>query len=123
TLCAFTYGDYAAIAATLVDRSLRYGHWPSRLTCVFVNNCVLRKNEFEKVQQNLRDKLGLHVVAVDATGRFLARLAGITDPERKRKIIGNEFMAVSDGEGHKIEQRAGKVGWLVSGTRYPAVIE
>ena len=122
-LCALSGGVDSAVAATLVDRALRDGHGPSRLTCVFVNNGVLRKNEFEKVQQNLRDKLGLHVVAVDATGRFLARLAGITDPERKRKIIGNEFIAVFDEEAHKIEQRAGKVEWLVQGTLYPDVIE
>ena len=76
----------------------------SRLTCVFVNNGVLRKNEFEKVQQNLRDKLGLHLVAVDATERFLNKLAGVTDPETKRKIIGNEFIAVFDEEAHRIEK-------------------
>jgi GMP synthase (glutamine-hydrolysing) len=122
-LCALSGGVDSAVAATLVDRALRDDHGPSRLTCVFVNNGVLRKNEFEKVQQNLRDKLGLHVVAVDATGRFLARLAGVTDPERKRKIIGNEFIAVFDEEAHKIEQQAGKVEWLVQGTLYPDVIE
>jgi GMP synthase (glutamine-hydrolysing) len=122
-LCALSGGVDSAVAATLVDRGLRDDHGPSRLTCVFVNNGVLRKNEFEKVQQNLRDKLGLHVVAVDATDRFLARLVGVTDPERKRKIIGNEFIAVFDEEAHKIEQQAGKVEWLVQGTLYPDVIE
>ena len=76
----------------------------SRLTCVFVNNGVLRKNEFEKVQQNLRDNLGLHLVAVDATDRFMKKLAGVTDPETKRKIIGNEFIEVFDDEAQRILQ-------------------
>jgi GMP synthase (glutamine-hydrolysing) len=90
---------------------------------VFVNNGVLRKNEFEKVQQNLRDKLGLHMVAVDASERFLGKLRGVTDPEQKRKIIGNEFIAVFDEEAHRIEKEEGKVEWLVQGTLYPDVIE
>jgi GMP synthase (glutamine-hydrolysing) len=122
-ICALSGGVDSAVAATLVDRALRDGKGPSRLTCIFVNNGVLRKNEFEKVQQNLRDKLGLHVDAVDATKRFLNKLAGITDPEAKRKIIGNEFIAVFEEEAHRIEKKAGKVDWLVQGTLYPDVIE
>jgi len=121
-ICALSGGVDSAVAATLVDRALRDGD-KSRLTCVFVNNGVLRKNEFEKVQQNLSDKLGLHVHAVDATDRFLAKLAGVTDPEKKRKIIGNEFIAVFDEEAHRIEKEEGKVEWLVQGTLYPDVIE
>jgi GMP synthase (glutamine-hydrolysing) len=121
-ICALSGGVDSAVAATLVDRALRDGN-KSRLTSIFVNNGVLRKNEFEKVQQNLRDKLGLHVVAVDATERFLSKLAGVTDPEKKRKIIGNEFIAVFDEEAHRIEKDAGKVEWLVQGTLYPDVIE
>ncbi len=122
-ICALSGGVDSAVAATLVDRALRDGKAPSRLTSVFVNNGVLRKNEFEKVQQNLRDKLGLHVVAVDATDRFLSKLAGVTDPETKRKIIGNEFIAVFDEQAHRIEKEEGKVEWLVQGTLYPDVIE
>jgi GMP synthase (glutamine-hydrolysing) len=121
-ICALSGGVDSAVAATLVDRALR-DSGKSRLTSVFVNNGVLRKNEFEKVQQNLRDKLGLHVVAVDATQRFLTKLAGVTDPEQKRKIIGNEFIAVFDEEAHRIEKEEGKVEWLVQGTLYPDVIE
>lgn len=121
-ICALSGGVDSAVAATLVDRALRDGN-KSRLTCIFVNNGVLRKNEFEKVQQNLRDKLGLHVDAVDATDRFLKKLAGVTDPEKKRKSIGNEFIAVFDEEAHRIEQNEGKVEWLVQGTLYPDVIE
>ena len=121
-ICALSGGVDSAVAATLVDRALRDGR-SSRLTSVFVNNGVLRKNEFEKVQQNLREKLGLQVVAVDATERFLSKLAGITDPEKKRKTIGNEFIAVFDEEAHRIEKEEGKVEWLVQGTLYPDVIE
>jgi GMP synthase (glutamine-hydrolysing) len=122
-ICALSGGVDSAVAATLVDRALRDGNSPSRLTSVFVNNGVLRKNEFEKVQQNLRDKLGLHMVAVDATDRFLSKLAGVTDPEKKRKIIGNEFIAVFDEQAHRIEKAEGEVEWLVQGTLYPDVIE
>jgi GMP synthase (glutamine-hydrolysing) len=122
-LCALSGGVDSSVAATLVDRALRNPRHKSRLTCVFVNNGVLRKNEFEKVQQTLRDKLGLHLVAVDATERFLKRLAGVTDPETKRKLIGNEFIAVFDEEAHRIEKEEGKVEWLVQGTLYPDVIE
>jgi GMP synthase (glutamine-hydrolysing) len=121
-LCALSGGVDSAVAAVLVDRALRDGD-KSRLTSVFVNNGVLRKNEFEKVQQNLRDKLGLHVIAVDATERFLIKLAGVTDPEKKRKIIGNEFISVFDEEAQRIEKKEGNVDWLVQGTLYPDVIE
>jgi GMP synthase (glutamine-hydrolysing) len=121
-ICALSGGVDSSVAATLVDRAMRDGN-ATRLTCVFVNNGVLRKNEFEKVQQTLRDKLGLHLVAVDATKRFLDKLAGVTDPEKKRKIIGNEFIAVFEDEAHRIEKEEGKVDWLVQGTLYPDVIE
>ncbi len=117
-ICALSGGVDSAVAATLVHRALG-----ERLTCVFVNNGVLRKNEFQKVQQSLKEKLGLNLVAVDATERFLTKLAGVTDPEKKRKIIGNEFIEVFDGEAHRIERLVGRVEWLVQGTLYPDVIE
>ena len=130
-ICALSGGVDSSVAAVLVDRALRdepgkptlRGAAGSRLTCVFVNNGVLRKNEFEKVQQNLRDNLGLHLVAVDATERFMHKLAGVIDPETKRKIIGNEFIEVFDDEAHRILQTDGNVEWLVQGTLYPDVIE
>jgi GMP synthase (glutamine-hydrolysing) len=117
-ICALSGGVDSAVAATLVDRAIG-----RRLISVFVNNGVLRKNEFQKVQQNLKEKLGLNVVAVDAGQRFLSKLAGVTDPEKKRKIIGNEFIEVFDQEAHRLEQQIGKVDWLVQGTLYPDVIE
>ncbi len=122
-ICALSGGVDSSVAAVLVDRAMRDESGQSRLTCVFVNNGVLRKNEFEKVQQNLHDKLGLRLVAVDATDRFMKKLAGVTDPETKRKIIGNEFIEVFDDEAHRIEQTEGHVEWLVQGTLYPDVIE
>ena len=122
-ICALSGGVDSSVAAVLVDRAMRDAQGKSRLTCVFVNNGVLRKKEFEKVQQNLRDKLGLHLIGVDASKRFLDKLAGVTDPEKKRKIIGNEFIAVFEEEAHRIEQEEGSVEWLVQGTLYPDVIE
>jgi GMP synthase (glutamine-hydrolysing) len=117
-ICALSGGVDSSVAAVLVHKAIG-----DRLTCVFVNNGVLRKNEFEKVQTNLRDKLGLHLIAVDATELFMSKLAGVTEPEKKRKIIGNEFINVFDQEAHRIEQTEGHVEWLVQGTLYPDVIE
>jgi GMP synthase (glutamine-hydrolysing) len=120
-ICALSGGVDSSVAAVLVARAIG-----DRLTSVFVNNGVLRLNEFSKVQQNLREKLGLRLVAVDASSRFLDKLAGITDPEAKRKIIGREFIAVFDDEAKRIleqEKQGGAVAWLVQGTLYPDVIE
>ncbi len=122
-ICALSGGVDSSVAAVLVDRAMRDASGQSRLTCVFVNNGVLRKNEFEKVQKNLRDNLGLHLVAVDATDRFMKKLAGVIDPETKRKIIGNEFIEVFDDEAKRILKEEGEVEWLVQGTLYPDVIE
>jgi len=122
-ICALSGGVDSSVAAVLVDRALRDSKGKSRLTCIFVNNGVLRKNEFEKVQKMLHDKLGLHLDAVDATERFLGKLKGVSDPEKKRKIIGNEFIRVFEREGRRIEKEEGQVKWLVQGTLYPDVIE
>ena len=122
-ICALSGGVDSSVAAVLVDRALRDAGGKSRLTCIFVNNGVLRKNEFEKVQKTLHDKLGLHVDAVDAANRFLGKLKGISDPEKKRKIIGNEFIKVFEREARRVEKKEGKVKWLVQGTLYPDVIE
>src|SRR6201993_550034 len=117
-ICGLSGGVDSSVAAMLVDKAIG-----RQLTCIFVNNGVLRKNEFQNVQKNLRDKLGLNVVAVDASERFLKQLAGVTDPETKRKRIGAEFIAVFDDEAHRIAAETGGVDWLVQGTLYPDVIE
>jgi GMP synthase (glutamine-hydrolysing) len=117
-ICALSGGVDSSVAATLVHRAIG-----DRLTCVFVDNGVLRKDEFQKVQRNLRDKLGLRLIAVDASQRFLDKLAGVSEPEKKRQIIGNEFIAVFEEEARRIAQEQGNVDFLVQGTLYPDVIE
>ena len=120
-ICGLSGGVDSSVAAVLVARAIG-----DRLTCIFVNNGVLRKDEFAKVQQTMREELHLNVVAVDASERFLAKLAGVTDPETKRKAIGNEFIAVFDDEAAKLlaaEAKGESVAWLVQGTLYPDVIE
>jgi GMP synthase (glutamine-hydrolysing) len=117
-ICALSGGVDSSVAAVLVHRAIG-----DQLTCIFVNNGVLRRNEFFKVQDTMRNKLHLNLDAVDASGRFLTKLAGVTDPETKRKIIGNEFIAVFDDEAHRIMQTRGEVDFLVQGTLYPDVIE
>ena len=121
-ICGLSGGVDSSVAAVLVSRAIG-----ERLACIFVNNGVLRKDEFVKVQQTMREQLGLNVVAVDASERFLGKLAGVTDPETKRKVIGNEFIRVFDDEALKIfeaEKHVGEeIAWLVQGTLYPDVIE
>jgi len=113
-ICAISGGVDSTVAATLVARAIG-----DRLTGVFVNNGLLRKNEFEKVLSILQNNLRLNVRGVDASDRFLNALAGIGDPERKRKIIGAEFIRVFEEEARRI----GAVDFLVQGTVYPDVIE
>ena len=118
-ICAISGGVDSSVAAVLVHRAIG-----GQLTCVFVDNGVLRKDEFRKVQENLRGKLGLNLVAVDARERFLAKLAGVTDPEAKRKTIGREFIEVFDEEAARIlTGQTAAAAWLVQGTLYPDVIE
>jgi GMP synthase (glutamine-hydrolysing) len=121
-ICGLSGGVDSSVAAVLVSKAIG-----DRLTCIFVNNGVLRKDEFAKVQKTMREQLGLRVVAVDSSERFLKRLAGVTDPEQKRKAIGNEFISVFDDEALKIfesERHTGEeIAWLVQGTLYPDVIE
>ena len=121
-ICGLSGGVDSSVAAVLVARAIG-----DRLTCIFVNNGVLRKDEFAQVQQTMRLELGLNVVAVDSSERFLGKLAGVVDPEKKRKLIGNEFIAVFDDEARRIfeaEKSSGEeIAWLVQGTLYPDVIE
>jgi GMP synthase (glutamine-hydrolysing) len=114
-LCALSGGVDSAVAAALVHRAIG-----DRLTNVFVDTGLLRKNEFAETLSLLRDKLGLVVKGVDASDRFLALLDGVEDPEQKRKIIGAEFIAVFAEEARSL---GGAVKFLVQGTLYPDVIE
>jgi GMP synthase (glutamine-hydrolysing) len=121
-ICGLSGGVDSSVAAVLVAKAIG-----DRLTCIFVDNGVLRKDEFAKVQKTMTEQLGLNVVGVDASERFLKKLEGVVDPEQKRKAIGNEFIAVFDDEAAKIfeaEKHTGEeVAWLVQGTLYPDVIE
>jgi GMP synthase (glutamine-hydrolysing) len=113
-VCALSGGVDSTVAAELVHRAIG-----DRLTCVFVDNGVLRQEEFPRTLQVLREKLGLRVVGVDASARFLEQLRGVTDPEEKRRRIGNLFIRVFEEEARKL----GEVEFLVQGTLYPDVIE
>ncbi len=112
-VCGLSGGVDSTVAATLIDRAIG-----PDLYCIFVDNGLLRKNEFEDVQAQYR-KLGLNVIAVDARRRFLDALLGVSDPETKRKIIGRVFVEVFQEEAKKLEG----VGFLAQGTIYPDVIE
>jgi GMP synthase (glutamine-hydrolysing) len=113
-LCGLSGGVDSSVAAVLAHQAVG-----DRLTCVFVDNGLLRMNEAAQVVEMFGEHLGLRLIAVDAGTRFLARLAGVTDPERKRKIIGAEFIAVFETEA----KRLGRTGFLLQGTLYPDVIE
>jgi GMP synthase (glutamine-hydrolysing) len=113
-LCAISGGVDSTVAASIVSRAVG-----DQLFCIFVNTGLLRKDEFTKVLATLRDHLHLNVKGVDASVRFLNLLDGVTDPERKRKIIGNEFIRVFEDEAGRI----GSIDFLVQGTLYPDVIE
>jgi len=119
-ICALSGGVDSAVAAALVHRAIG-----GRLTNVFVNNGVLRQNEYEDTLELLRKRLGLNVIGVDATDRFLEQLKGVTDPEQKRKRIGAEFIAIFADEARKVTAASNDlpVKFLVQGTLYPDVIE
>ncbi|MDE7119905.1 MAG: glutamine-hydrolyzing GMP synthase, partial [Muribaculaceae bacterium] len=106
-------GVDSSVAAVLLNRAIG-----SNLTCIFVDHGMLRKNEFADVLRDYQG-LGLNVVGVDASAEFFSQLAGVTEPERKRKIIGKGFIDVFDREAHKITD----VKWLAQGTIYPDCIE
>ncbi|HEY6330772.1 MAG TPA: glutamine-hydrolyzing GMP synthase, partial [Blastocatellia bacterium] len=112
-VCGLSGGVDSSVAAALVARAIG-----GRQTCIFVDTGLLRKNEFEQVLEAYRE-MDLNVVGVAAGEQFLGKLAGVTDPERKRKIIGNEFIEVFQQEASKL----GQIDFLVQGTLYPDVIE
>lgn len=113
-LCALSGGVDSAVAALLVHKAV--GH---QLTCMFIDHGLLRKGEAQQVINTFSQQFGLNLVAVDASQRFLGKLAGVSDPERKRKIIGEEFIRVFEEEAQKL----GQVDFLVQGTIYSDVIE
>jgi GMP synthase (glutamine-hydrolysing) len=113
-IAAVSGGVDSSVAALLVSQAIG-----DQLTAVFVDNGVLRKNEAIQVVSRLSDGLGMHIIAVDGRERFYRKLAGVTDPEMKRKRIGNEFIAIFEEEAKKIPG----VDFLVQGTLYPDVIE
>jgi GMP synthase (glutamine-hydrolysing) len=113
-ICGLSGGVDSATAAMLVHRAIG-----DNLTCVFVDHGLLRQNEAEQVVEAFAERSDVPLVRVDSSGRFLDKLAGVTDPEAKRKIIGEEFIRTFEGEAEKIED----VQFLVQGTLYSDVIE
>jgi GMP synthase (glutamine-hydrolysing) len=113
-VCGISGGVDSSVAAALVHRAVG-----EQLTCLFVDHGLLREGEREEVERMLREGLGIHLVTVDARKRFLDALRGVTDPERKRRIIGHHFIEVFESEA----ARLGGADFLVQGTLYPDVIE
>ncbi|MCI0584722.1 MAG: glutamine-hydrolyzing GMP synthase [Chloroflexi bacterium] len=113
-ICALSGGVDSAVAAALVHRAVG-----DRLTCIYVDHGLMRKKESELLRATFEQHLGMRLVMVDARERFLTRLAGVIDPEGKRKIIGDEFIRVFEEEATKL----GRIDFLTQGTLYPDVIE
>ncbi len=113
-LCALSGGVDSSVAATLVHKAVG-----DQLICVFVDNGLLRKDEPEQVVDTFRNQMHMNLIAVDAKDRFLNKLAGVKDPEQKRKIIGEEFIRVFEEEKNQL----GDIDYLVQGTIYPDIIE
>jgi GMP synthase (glutamine-hydrolysing) len=117
-ICGISGGVDSSVVATLAHRAIG-----NQLTAIFVNNGLLRKGEAEESLKRFHRHLGGSIVYVDATERFLGVLAGVTDPERKRILIGHAFIAVFDEQAARISREAGRVDFLAQGTLYPDVIE
>ena len=113
-LCALSGGVDSSVAAVLLHKAIG-----KNLTCIFVDHGLLRKNEGDEVEHIFRNQFDINLIRVNAKDRFLSKLAGVTEPEKKRKIIGEEFIRVFEEEAKKI----GTVDFLVQGTIYPDVIE
>lgn len=113
-LCAMSGGVDSSVAAVLLHRAVG-----KQLTCVFVDHGLLRKNEGDEVEHIFRERFDMELVRVNAQERFLTKLAGVTEPEKKRKIIGEEFIRVFEDES----KRLGRMNFFVQGTIYPDVIE
>jgi GMP synthase (glutamine-hydrolysing) len=117
-ICALSGGVDSAVVALLLHRAIG-----PQLQCIFVDNGLLREGEAEQVQQTFAGRFHLPLRTVDARARFLEKLRGVTDPERKRKIIGNEFIAVFEQEVERDRAEHGDARFLAQGTLYPDVIE
>jgi GMP synthase (glutamine-hydrolysing) len=117
-ICALSGGVDSAVAAALVHRAVG-----DRLTCIYVDHGLMRKKESELLRETFERHLGMRLVMVDARERFLARLAGVIDPEQKRRIIGDEFIRVFEEEAARIERGGARIDFLTQGTLYPDVIE
>jgi len=117
-ICALSGGVDSAVVALLLHRAIG-----PQLQCIFVDNGLLREGEAEQVQQTFAGRFHLPLRTVDARARFLEKLRGVTDPERKRKIIGNEFIAVFEQEVERDRAEHGEARFLAQGTLYPDVIE
>jgi GMP synthase (glutamine-hydrolysing) len=117
-ICALSGGVDSAVVALLLHRAIG-----PQLQCIFVDNGLLREGEAEQVQQTFAGRFHLPLRTVDARARFLEKLRGVTDPERKRKIIGNEFIAVFEHEVERDRAEHGEARFLAQGTLYPDVIE
>lgn len=113
-LCAMSGGVDSSVAAVLLHKAIG-----KNLTCIFVDHGLMRKNEGDEVEAVFKKQFDMNLIRVDAEERFLSKLAGVVDPEQKRKIIGEEFIRVFEDEAKKI----GAVDYLVQGTIYPDVIE
>jgi GMP synthase (glutamine-hydrolysing) len=113
-VCALSGGVDSAVTATLIDRAIG-----NKLTCIFINNGLLRRDEPERVLSTFKRNLKMDIVYVDAADRFLEQLEGVSDPEKKRHLIGNEFIQIFEEEAAKL----GKIDFLAQGTLYPDVIE
>jgi GMP synthase (glutamine-hydrolysing) len=117
-ICALSGGVDSAVAAALVQRAIG-----NQLTCVFVDHGLLRAGEAEQVERDFVEVTGVRLKVVDATAQFLGALAGVSDPEEKRKIIGREFIRVFEAAAREIVDAGESVEFLVQGTLYPDVVE
>ncbi|MCG4580043.1 glutamine-hydrolyzing GMP synthase [Clostridium cochlearium] len=113
-ICALSGGVDSSVAAVIVHKAIG-----DQLTCIFVDHGLLRKDEGDQVESVFKEKFQMNLIRVNAQDRFLGKLKGVTEPERKRKIIGEEFIRVFEEEANKL----GKIDYLVQGTIYPDVVE